>query len=388
MPNNHSATLLQAYRGDKTKLQVLRPSDDQEGPPPPPVWLVRDFCEANMEKVHAYGLRSDKEPIDIGGAEKPGRPVDWGKIHFCKVYERVGPLTFQDPSSQILRPEDYVAVKTLDKAAVARRLAQGYQQNPYREAARMQEIGDDLHVLKCIEFLEDDKYLYIVTRMAAGKDRTLEDAIAWGDPDELVDLDRVQTIFWKVLKILGYLEEKGVCHRDLSPGNFLFLTDDNLVVFDLEFSIRIPFHGNGRRSLIRKRGRCGTFQFLAPEIYRNNEFDGVSVDLWGATIILYSLLTSQRLYQKPSNSDDNFRFYVTYRYLSHNPNGGDVAQMYALMDEGPLNRLNRHARMQNRFGLGLLTFFGNLLTAEPSDRSSLAYAMNELVHLCNTGNFP
>jgi len=388
MPDNHMAKILPAYRGDKSQLKVLLPgpsADDHQpnGPPPPPVWLVRDFDKTKEEKVQAYGEQPGKETFDIGYAKNRHRPVDWGKIHYCVVYERVGPDTFQALTQ-------YVAVKTLKKSAVRRRLLyEGSPQNPYREAARMQQIGDDEHVLDCIECLEDNDYLYIVTRMALGG--SLEDAIEMDnpDPEDLMEIDRVQTIFWKILKILGYLEEKGICHHDLSPGNFLFLTDDNLVVFDLEFSIPIPVHNNGQRSLIKPQGSFGTPAFMAPEIYKDEKaFDGVAADLYSATVILYSLLTNQYLYYRPTSSvDERFRFFVADRQLSNNPSP-HFAESVALMAAEPYNMLTRHEKMQRRFGLGLKTFFGNMLAIKPENRSSLADAMNELVRLSNANSFP
>jgi hypothetical protein len=43
----------------------------------------------------------------------------------------------------------------------------------------MQELGDDYHVLKCTEALDNDKYLYIVMPKACEDGRTLKDVILW-----------------------------------------------------------------------------------------------------------------------------------------------------------------------------------------------------------------
>lgn len=206
----------------------------------------------------------------------------------------------------------FVAIKRLNKEAVRHYHKQGGQENVYREVALMQELGDNKHVLKCIEFLEDEKYLYIVTPKAC-EVGTLKDCIQWGDPDdESMEQARIQKIWCKILQILGYLEEHGINHRDISPDNFLFLTRNNLVVFDLAMSVKIPVNQEtGQRCLITPQGRCGTKPFMAPEIYANREaYDGVATDLWGAAVILYCMLTNQLLYREPAVHDISYRYFV------------------------------------------------------------------------------
>lgn len=395
MPGRHEARLLQAYAGDKSQLRVI-PAENSTSVEHE-VWLVRDFDDSKHSDVKAYGRMPGKDPIDIGGAKN--RHPEWGEIYFCIVYERIGSRTFQAPPApppgQPMRPQDCVAVKRLKKSVVQNYLARGGQENPYREAARMQQIGDNKHVLKCIEFLQDGEYLYIVMPKAAGRVGTLKDEI-WEDeyngivlfdPDELMEHDRVRQIFNKVLKILKYLEEHSICHRDLSPDNFLFLTDDNLVVFDLAMSIRIPVDDNGQRSLITPQGRCGTIAVMASEIYKMQVFDGVAIDLWSVSVLLYCLLTNNLLYYKPIDDDKCFRFFVTNRHLSNSVNATRVRQM-AIERLRPDHGLSVHARMQTNMRPEILALLENLLAPNPAHRFSLAETINETERLCQAGLFP
>jgi len=187
----------------------------------------------------------------------------------------------------------------------------------------MQELGDNDHVLECIEFLEDETYLYIVTPRACN-DGTLKDCIAWGDANEIMDPERSHAIFCKMLRILVYLEEHGIQHRDLSPDNFLFLppspgqvAGDNLVVYDLAMSVRIPVNPKTQhRALIKPQGAVGTYPFMAPEIYADGIHDGVATDLWGVSVCLYCLLTNQLLYYHPCLQDISFCYFLHARGLS------------------------------------------------------------------------
>ena len=368
-PENHNATLYQAFRGPKEALEVLCANADS------PldfrmheVFLVRDFDEKE-QPTQAYALDKQYCPIDLAHGD---RHSGWGCIVFGTVCDRVGLRSFVLTSKQ-------VAIKRLRKGVVHKYLARGGQENPYKEAARMQELGDSEHVLELIEFLEDEEYLYIVTPMATGKYRTLSDAIAWGDPRDVMEPERVQQIFSKILKILQYLDSKNVCHRDLSPSNFLFLTDDNLVAFDLALSIKIPIDKtSGERCLIAPQGRCGTLPFMAPEVYANRPFDGGAIDLWSAATILYCLLTNQLLYNAPCEMDPDFNFFVCAHNLSINPGNEKALALIDSTDENTMRKLSFHALAHAYISDEALSLLENLLAVEPERRYTLAQAMESM----------
>ena len=289
----------------------------------PPIWLVKAH-----EPTQAYALQPGKEPIQVGAEN---RHPEWGWVFFGVVYRRIGGYTFQAPMPMLSAGQEslspYVAIKRLNKRVVNLYLEAGGTEDPYKEVARMKELGDNLHVLECTEFLQDETYLYIITPQAC-QEGTWKDIIAWNDPDEIMDPDRAHQIFCKMLQILGYLERNGINHRDLSPDNFLFLTPDNLVVYDLAMSLRIPVNSQtGHRALIKPQGACGTYPCMAPEIFENLlPYDGVATDLWGVSVILYCLFTNQLLYLKPETNDISFHYFLHARGLWSVPMNEDVIE--------------------------------------------------------------
>jgi serine/threonine protein kinase len=160
-----------------------------------------------------------------------------------------------------------VAIKQLRRAVFRPLLDDDGPNNPYKEVAFLQELGDDVHVLTPIEALEDDEFLYIITPRGLA---TLADTIPW-ETSQTLEPGRVRSIFRQLLEIQAYLLRHGVCHRDLSPDNFLFLTQDNLVVFDFGFSLRIPVdRRTGRRYLMEGQGLFGTPPYMAPVRLRSD----------------------------------------------------------------------------------------------------------------------
>ena len=97
------------------------------------------------------------------------------------------------------------------------------------------------------------------------------------------------------------LQQKGVCHRDLSLENLVVDEYNNCQIIDFGMSLRVPYssndgsrcdvsHGTLRR-LIRPQGTCGKILYISPEVFRNvDPFDGFAIDLWAAGVILFIML--------------------------------------------------------------------------------------------------
>ncbi|KAL7560670.1 hypothetical protein ACA910_001352 [Epithemia clementina (nom. ined.)] len=265
----------------------------------------------------------------------------WGEIWSCVQYTKVKGCrgTYMAPAT-----DKYVAIKKLRKRVVDAYLKKGTgttitptdlrvidreyisqaisiigRENPYREMSRMDEFGDNRFVLRQIEFLQDDDFLYIVMPHACERG-SLDHAI-FGRQYPMTPTE-AQDLFLKILHILLYLEQKKIHHRDLSPDNFIFLTSDHLVVIDLAMSVKMPVDEHtGQRTLIKAIGRFGTPPFMASEVHHDFQlFDGVSVDLWSAVLILYSMLTKKLLYRQPDpNTDIAYRYFVVAGALTQDP---------------------------------------------------------------------
>jgi serine/threonine protein kinase len=359
-----------------TKVRVLTPPGLSQVPL---IYLMR----AGKDVTKAYALTSKKEiSLDHHGPE-------WGCIQFAIVYHRVKQkngnkeLVFQAPTEE---EAEYVAIKRLKKSVVRSYLDSGGEEHPNKEIARMQELGDNVHVLQCLEALEDDEFLYIVMPKAC-EEGTLQDAIHWCHGDEVMEPGRARAIFRKILRILLYLLKHNICHRDISPDNFLFLTPDNLVVFDLAMSIRLPVVNNAdgdeehsQRTLCTPVGNFGTYAWMAPEIFSNRIFDGVTTDLWSASVILYNLLTNQVLYRRPHYVDISYKLYVLARGLSSNNHNertvevlSEVCQNGALHSE--YNELVNRAIAHLNLSREAVQLLENLLEHDPFRRWSLAQAI-------------
>ena len=214
-----------------------------------------------------------------------------------------------------VKTDEEVALKCMSREHIM--ASRGYIQEDFvKEIAALQHLsseldlgdyneGESLHVLtantimvnECNEpsnsfavivmpYCPQDIYERVVdVKLDTGKGLTETEAKIW---------------FKQMLAGLRTLQRARVCHRDLSPENFMVLADTTLVI-DFGMCLRIPYTTDGRRQLIQTQSRCGKAPHRAPEIHNPQPFDGHAVDLWATgTVLLYMLLgTRNRVFEAP-----------------------------------------------------------------------------------------
>jgi len=70
-----------------------------------------------------------------------------------------------------------------------------------------------------------------------------------------------------------------------------------------------------RRYMMKPQGTCGKWIYMSPEIYKNREpFDGYTVDMWAAGVILFLMVTGFPPWERACQTDERFK-YMTAGYL-------------------------------------------------------------------------
>jgi serine/threonine protein kinase len=284
-----------------------------------------------------------------------------------------------------------VAIKKQSLAKINSSIVRGHHENPYNAIARMQQIGDDIHVLKCIEALQDNEYLYTVMRYCEGDILSVLIDRHDDEVDRIVPEDKCRECMNKVWWNLHYLQEHGIVHHDLSPDNILFLNGE-ILFNDLAMSLRIP-NGSSNRTLILPQGRYGKDPYLSPEVFISRDpFDGYALDLWASACILYNLLCGCYLFHMPFPTDILFRYFIMAKGLSNTPlNERTVEVMLDVFrgsdhveDRQPLlTRAMKHIQMSPT----AVNLFEHMLDMNPANRFSLAQCMESdwAQGLCSNG---
>ncbi len=107
-------------------------------------------------------------------------------------------------------------------------------------------------------------------------------------------------IMKELLHAMISVHSSGVIHRDLKPENIMIETSHNdqiitsLKIIDFGFSIFAE-------DLKDDTPRCGTMNFIAPEVLGNEPY-GIQADSFSLGVILYFLLSGEL----PFDSDENY----------------------------------------------------------------------------------
>lgn len=133
-------------------------------------------------------------------------------------------------------------------------------------------------IVHVIESGNSDEFDYLVMEYVSGG--TLKQ---YASANNLLPLDRLVDIIYKVCNALDYANKMGVLHRDIKPSNVL-LGDDN--------SVKISDFGSAflLNSDLTQVDTVGTLPFMAPEHFRQSR-PTIQSDIYAVGVMAYQLLT-------------------------------------------------------------------------------------------------
>lgn len=216
----------------------------------------------------------------------------------------------------------YVAVKVCYCDRMDR-LRDRHAEDPLKEIAAMQVIGNNHpNVMGIVEVLFDGSNLNVVMPYCGSGDlfELLQESQATGK-----GFSEPVARYWfrQMMAGVQHLHSKGICHRDLSPENVM-IDNDNSLIIDMGMALRVPYTdpnnpgavtdiaGGTARRLILPQGACGKLPYMSPEVYKSRTaFDGEAVDIWTAGTILFCMVTGNRSYQRPHDTDPQY-YWMTH----------------------------------------------------------------------------
>lgn len=165
-------------------------------------------------------------------------------------------------------------VRIRDRAAVRREAA---------ILAQLSEGGGSPHVIRLLDSVEDERFVYIVMELVPGGDlmKYVSHARSWGER-------AVASVFKQLLVGLAHCHARGVVHRDLKPDNFLVqsLTAALPQVCISDFGLAAVLPEGGALSEV-----VGSAYFIAPEVLRKRY--GKACDVWSLGVNLFLLLSGR-----------------------------------------------------------------------------------------------
>uniref|UniRef100_A0A5B6ZXP8 non-specific serine/threonine protein kinase n=1 Tax=Davidia involucrata TaxID=16924 RepID=A0A5B6ZXP8_DAVIN len=198
----------------------------------------------------------------------------------------------------------YVAIKIIDKQMVK----ENNLVSQIQREIRTMKLLHHPNIVRIHEVLGTKTKIYIVMEYVSGGQ--LSDKMSYV---ERLSEKEARKLFQQLIDAVDYCHCKGVYHRDLKPQNLLLDNKGNLKVSDFGLSaLRKP------GSLLSTA--CGSPSYVAPELLKNQGYEGAAADVWSCGVILFELLAGylafddrnlMNLYRKISRADYTFPEWFT-----------------------------------------------------------------------------
>lgn len=110
--------------------------------------------------------------------------------------------------------------------------------------------------------------------------------------------NNAKPIFAKILDAVKFMHSKNVVHRDFNPTNVFLTTSGEVKILDFNVSKLVELESDfspdpKSKFKISLQTKTGTPIYTAPELYVSIRYSE-AIDMWGAGIILYVLLSAER----------------------------------------------------------------------------------------------
>ena len=210
---------------------------------------------------------------------------------------------------EVYRAEDThlgreVAIKLLPEAVASdpKRLAR------FEREARLLASLNHPNIAGIHQVEQVDGTHFLVMELAEGE--TLAERLAGGP----IPVDEALPIALQIAEALEAAHEKGIIHRDLKPANVKVTQDGQVKVLDFGLAKALePEPASGSEALLTQSPTLtaqmtgagvilGTAAYMSPEQAKGKRVDR-RADIWAFGVILWEMLTGQRLFTGESSSE-------------------------------------------------------------------------------------
>ena len=169
-----------------------------------------------------------------------------------------------------------VAIKSINKEKIK---TDRQKKKIKLETTIMKRLSKSNNIVKFFETYETKKHICIVMEyICAG------DLLGYIKKRNRLHEPVAKFIFKQIVLALKYIHQNNIVHRDIKLDNILIDLDNNIKICDFGVSKIIS-----KNDIMLEQ--CGTPAYIAPEILLNKGYEGFSVDVWSAGVVLYAMLS-------------------------------------------------------------------------------------------------
>ena len=178
-------------------------------------------------------------------------------------------------------------------------------------AKRIREDSNELEMLRLLDTcpLKSDHVISLIDSFhdwaILPKMGTVRDYLEFA-PN--VSDSKVSQICLGLIKGVAYLHEHLIAHRDIKPDNLVLDNNFCLKIIDFDIAMRVEDEDE------EVDGRCGTKDWMAPEVEKNSRHSPIKADRWACGRVLLFLLPLPEF----GKEDEPLKVFAR-ALLEHNP---------------------------------------------------------------------